>query len=154
MEAPITKAQIKAIHVALARHGIEDGLYRQKLRLMFGVETCKALSRQQATTLLKSLGLPAPKPARKARPRRATATRAQGDNIIALPTPAQMQFILDLRREIVWHQDDGYPCWLRCFMRIDRIRTRAEAARVIEGLKGVKRNQQIGLARRVRRGKD
>ena len=143
MEAHITKAQIKAIHVALARQGIEDSDYRQKLRLMFGVDSCKALSRQQATTLLKSLGLPAPKPAHKARPRR--ATRAQGDNVIALPTPAQMQFIAALRREIAWHQDDGYLCWLRCYLGITRIRTRIEAARVIQGLKGVKRHQQIDL---------
>lgn len=142
MQAPITKAQIKAIHVALARQGIEDDVYRKKLRLMFDVGTCKALSRTQATTLLKSLGLPAPKPARKARPRR--ATRAPGDNIIALPTPAQMQFIADLRREIAWHQDDGYSCWLRRYLGITRIRTRVEAARVIEGLKGVKRSQQAG----------
>ena len=152
--APITKAQIKAIHVALARHGIEDDAYRQKLRLMFGVDTCKALSRKQATTLLKSLGLPVPKPARKARPRGGLATRAQGGNVIALPTPAQVRFIGDLRREIVWDQDDGYLCWLRCFMGIDRIRTRADAARVIEGLKGVKRHQQIGLGRRFGYDKD
>lgn len=149
--APITKTQIKAIHVALARQGIEDDIYRQKLRLMFGVETCKALSRQQATTLLKSLGLPAPKPARVAR--RGRATRAQGDNIIALPTPAQIQFIAALRREIVWHQDDGYSCWLRCYLGISRIRTRAEAARVIEGLKGVKRRQQAVADRGRNRGK-
>lgn len=153
MRASITKAQIKAIHVALARQGIEDGIYRQKLRLMFDVDTCKALSREQATTLLKSLGLPAPKPARKARPRRARAT-PHGDNIIALPTPAQMQFIGDLRREIVWDQDGGYQCWLRCFMGIDRVRTSVEAARVIEGLKGVKQSQRAGVARKRGHGKD
>lgn len=147
MAALITKAQIKAIHVALARQGIEDGIYRQKLRLMFGVDTCKTLNRKQATTLLKSLGLPAPKPARKARSRRATATRAQGDKIISLPTPAQTRFIADLRREIAWRQDDGYHCWLRRYLGIARIRTRAEAARVIEGLKGLKQSQ-AGVERR------
>ena len=144
MQAPITKAQIKAIHVALSRQGIEDGIYRQKLRLMFDVGSCKALSRQQATTLLKSLGLPAPKPARQARPRR--ATRTQGDNIIALPTPAQMQFISDLRREIAWNRHDGYQCWLRRYLGITRIRTSVEAARAIEGLKGVKRSQLDGAS--------
>ena len=154
MQASITKAQIKAIHVALARQGIEDDIYRQKLQFMFDVGTCKALSRQQATTLLQSLGLPAPKPVRQARPRRGRATRAPGDNIIALPTPAQMQFIGDLRREIAWDQDDGYRCWLRCYMGIERIRTCAEAARVIEGLKGVKQSQQAGINRKRRRGED
>ena len=154
MQASITKAQIKAIHVALARQGIEDDVYREKLRLMFDVGTCKALSRQQATTLLKSLGLAVPKPARQARSRRASTARVQGDNIIALPTPAQMQFIGDLRREIVWDQADGYQCWLRCYLGINRIRTRAEAARVIEGLKGVKQSQQAGINRKRRRGED
>ena len=148
--AAITKAQIKAIHVAIANLNMDDAAYREKLRLMFDVTTCKALSRRQATILLKALGLPAPKRASKPKPASQPASqppvarspRAQGDNVIALCTAAQMKFIADLKREIFWHEDDGFQRWLGFYMSISRVRTKAEAARVIEGLKAVKQRQR------------
>ncbi len=73
--AAITKAQIKSIHVALARQGIDDDTYRAKLRLLFNVSSCTQLNRRQASILLTSLGRPlAPVPStpkRKQNKRRA-----------------------------------------------------------------------------------
>ena len=59
---PITPAQVRAIHVALHRHGIDDDEYRARLMDRWGVDTCKALTRREASDLIASLGYPLPNP--------------------------------------------------------------------------------------------
>ena len=54
---PITKAQIRAIHVALAHHGIPEHEYRERLHTDYGAKSCKDLTRRQASDLLLRLGL-------------------------------------------------------------------------------------------------
>ncbi len=149
-DKPITKAQIQSIHVAISRQGLDDATYRDKLRLMFGVETCKALTRVQATTLLKSLGRPLravkkKKTAKKAAKRTTRRVAApviaitrNASNVIALASPAQHALIAELVSEIEWREAGGYDAWRVANLGLRRIRTSAEAAKVIEGLKGLK----------------
>ena len=59
---PITPAQVRAIHVAISRSGIDDETYRGILYERYGVETSKALTRRQASELLSRLGRPLPRP--------------------------------------------------------------------------------------------
>ena len=53
--APITKAQIRAVHAAARARGLTDDEYRDRLEAEAGVRTCKALSRRQAAAFLDGL---------------------------------------------------------------------------------------------------
>ena len=55
-DRPITKAQVRAIHVALHWLGIDDDTYRERLEHVYGVRTCKDLTRRQAHELLRAFG--------------------------------------------------------------------------------------------------
>ena len=140
----ITPAQIRAIHVALPRRGLDDDEYRGLLRDRFDVDTCTALTRRQASELLVALGLPLPQPPggeRKPR-RRQPAPRAKaGANVRRMITPGQRKLIETLAGEIAWREPGGYQRWLGKFMSLDRVSTAAQAARVIEGLKAMRRRQ-------------
>jgi len=143
--APITKAQVKAIHVALHRRGIDDETYRHVLDDRFGATTCKDLTRREASELLTLLGRPLPRPP-GTRPHSGTRRRIEtpaepqpvGDGVIQLATKAQRDLIGALAAEIMWETEDGYRRWLRRSIGLARVRTSAEAARAIEGLRGLK----------------
>lgn len=136
MDKAITPAQIRAIHVALHRRGIEDDDYRQILRDGWNVDTCKRLTRRQASELLRRLGAPRKErrtPGRRRRP-------ALPDNVTPLATAAQRRLIDDLAAEIEWREPGGYARWLKGNMGLKRVSTSEQAAHVIEGLKGLKRH--------------
>ena len=139
---PITPAQIRAIHVALAHHGIPDAAYRERLRTGYGVESCKQLTRRQAHELLLRLGVPLKRPpgAPAPRARKARSPRARpAPGVVRLPSGLQRRLIDALAGEIAWRARDGYAAWLKANMGLDRIATAEQAARVIEGLKAIKR---------------
>ena len=137
---PITPAQIRAIHVVLSRRGLDDDDYRGLLRDRFNVDTCKALTRRQASELLLALGRPLPQPPggeRKSR-RRQPRTKA-GGNVRRMITPGQRGLIEALAQEIAWREPDGYRRWLGKSLSLERVTTAEQAARVIEGLKAMRR---------------
>ena len=142
-DRPITPSQIRAIHVALPRRGLDDDEYRGLLRDRFNVDTCKALTRRQASELLLALGRALPKPPGAREPRRRQpAPRAKaGGNVRRMITPGQRELIETLAGEIAWREPDGYRRWLGKFMSLERVTTAAQAARVIEGLKAMRRRQ-------------
>ena len=142
----ITVAQVKSIHVALHRLGLEDAEYRELLK-DWNVSTCKDLTRRQASDLLARLGRPLPNPpgAKPKTPRRRRIANPadapppeDGDGIIRLATPDQRGLIDELAGEIAWETDDGYVRWLRRSLGLERVRTRADANRTIQGLRGLK----------------
>ena len=137
----ITGAQIKAIHVAVARRGIDEEDYRDMLREGWGVDTCKALTRRQGSEFLRHLGakLRNPPGSRRPRPRPAASRQTLPDGVIRLASPAQRQLIGELAREIAWREPDGYAGWLKKNQGLERVATTSQAARVIEGLKALKR---------------
>ena len=147
---PITQGQVKLIHVMLTRQGIDDEDYRAMLESLYGVATCKKLTRKQANELLTRLGAgQKPKPAqpKPALPRRRDA------NVATLATPAQHQLIHNLIREIKWRMQPpaaAYAAWLQHNQSLAKVRTTAEAARVIRGLKAIKAHQQGGGPARSR----
>lgn len=145
--APITRAQVRAIHVALARRGIDDGTYRALLQGEFGASSCKELTRREASALLDRLGRPlANPPGAKPRSavRRPIAEPAKApeveDGVVRLATKAQRDLIDKLAGEVAWEAEDGFARWLRRSLGIARVRTGAEAAKAIDGLKGLKRH--------------
>ena len=139
---PITKAQIKAIHVALAYHGIPDKEYRERLHTDYGAKSCKDLTRRQASELLSRLGLPLKRPpgTQAPRPWRPRTPRTKPTpGVVRLPSAPQRQLMEALASEIEWRVPNGYTLWLQRNMGLNRIATTEQAARVIEGLKAIKR---------------
>ena len=143
----ITPSQIRAIHAALHFRGIEDSEYRELLQSHWQVGTCKDLDRSQANELLNLLN---PGGKRKGKSKRRTATRRRPiknaatapDNsgaVVHLATQRQRALIEALQAEIVWRTDDGFRNWMRKALGLSQVRTRADAQRVIQGLKGLKR---------------
>lgn len=139
---PITQGQIKLIHVMLTRQKIDDDDYRARLEELYGVDTCKKLTRQQANELLTRLGArQKPKP---------VPPRRRDSNVAALATPAQHQLIHALAHEVKWRKQPpaaAYAAWLQRNQSLDKVRTTAEASRVIRGLKAMKTHQQCSQAR-------
>ena len=139
---PITKAQVRAIHVALSRNKIDDAEYRERLRRGWGVASCTELSRKQASGLLRSLGVALKNPPGE-RPRPPNPRPARlPDNVLRLATPEQRRLITELAMEIVWREEDGFERWLQHNLRIDAVRSAADAVLVIEGLKNMARRQR------------
>lgn len=140
-DRPITPSQVRAIHVALHRRGIDDDAYRDILRQRFDAQTCKALTRAQASELLLALGraLPRPPGARKPRQRRPAAKSAP--NVLRMASPAQRRLVAALACEIDWREPDGFRRWLRKSLGIERVSTAAQAAQAIEGLKAIRGRQ-------------
>ena len=137
---PITGAQVRSIHAALHRQGIADADYRAMLSSLFGAGSCKDLTRRQASGLLARLGRPLPNPP-GAPPRRPKASKPEpaSEGAVRLATPGQRRLIAELAAEVRWRTGDGYRRWLKANMGLERVATSEQAARVIEGLKALKR---------------
>ena len=142
---PITPGQVKLIHVMLTRQKIDDDDYRALLESLYGVDTCKNLTRKQANELLTRLGAgQKPKPAQAAK---SAPPRRRDSNVAALATPAQHQLIRALIHEVKWRMQPpaaAYAAWLQHNQSLDKVRTTTEAAKVIRGLKALKAHQQGG----------
>lgn len=153
--APISKVQIRAIHTIRRAKGIDDDTYHLMLKNLYGVESCKALSRRQASRLLGRLagrpytpggGKAAGAPVQAgpgASPRRKAAAggrrrAALPPGVAALATRAQRELIERLREEVGWDAEDGYGRWLLASFGLERVATLRQAQKVIEGLKGLK----------------
>ena len=138
----ITRSQIIAIKTAQRRHGIEDMEYRQILDAQFQASSCKDLTRRQASELLTMFGrdLRNP-PGKQDKKRRRRTVQPAPDGVTAMATPDQRRLIGELVEEIGWMDEAAYTRWLWKSMRIRKVATRAQAARVIEGLKAMRRRQ-------------
>lgn len=138
----VAKKQIQIIHIAKAQ--LERSLpgfdYGDILSSRYGKESSKDLTYAQAHDLIehfKALGFKLT-PRNRPRHRR---ERLPG-NVVLLASAVQTDMIERLKEAIAWQYEDGYERWLRRFMRISAVRTAAEAQKIIEGLKGLLRNQQ------------
>ena len=149
-DKPITKAQIKQIHVQLHRLGIDDATYRALLDELWGVATCKDLTRRQASALLNRLGVrltnaPGQRPGQTARKRKKNRPAPRHaplpEGVVQLASPEQQRFVRELATEVDWRLAGGFERWLEHNMGLPRVRTHAEAQKVIEGLKAMKRRQ-------------
>ena len=143
----ITGSQVRAIHVTLSRAGIDDETYRGILNEGYGVDTCKALTRRQASELLRQLGVALRNPPgkRPKSPRTPTSRAKLPPGVTRLSSPAQRQLIHELASEIPWREPDGYARWLKQNQGIRRVATAQQAARVIEGLKALKKRWPAGV---------
>lgn len=140
---PITPAQIRAVKTRLRRLAMADSEYRQLLMVRWGVASCTALTRREASHLLSVLGQPlarAPGEQPPRPPRPPPAPTPPG--VTPLPTPEQQRLIGELASEIEWSQPGGYAGWLKHSQGLDRVATREQARRVIEGLLAIQRRRR------------
>jgi hypothetical protein len=61
-------------------------------------------------------------------------------NVVALATPLQTILIGHLVSEVIWHEKGSYEAWLLKSMGLEKVVTKEQAGKVIEGLKGLKRH--------------
>ena len=128
----VTRHQIRAIHAAANALGMDDGAYRAMLEA-WGVTSSRDLTKEQAIEVIDWLNGNTRATGRGRPPRLpAGATR--------LATPPQLALIQSLRGEIQWRVVDGFARWMKRSLGIDAIRTSAEAGRVIEALKRMRRD--------------
>lgn len=133
----INATQVQLIHIAKNQLGWDDDHYREVLEARYKVRTCSKLDYEQASDFIDffiSLGFkPLIKPGKK---------RPSGDNIVLLATPAQHEKINALAKQILWYAGaDGFKMWLKKRFRLNSVKTSSEAQIVIEGLKGMLKNQ-------------
>ncbi|MGE4496324.1 MAG: phage protein GemA/Gp16 family protein [Deferribacterales bacterium] len=128
----VTAKQVQLIHIAKKQLEICDDDYRSILNEYFKVRSSKDLTERQAERLITHF--------RQKGFRINTAKKAKptGSTIIAFPTSFQLELIEVLKSNIVWKAGfEGFQLWLEKRMRIKKIRTKQEAAKVIEGLKAM-----------------
>ncbi len=136
---PINPKQVQLIHIALGQIGMSDDVYRDRLAQEFGphVTSCKQLNSRQANHLLevfKRLGF-AIRP-RAARSRKAAnrVSRNRKD-VTRLVNRQQLDKIDAVAALIHWRHADGPALWMKKRLGVERVRTEADAFKVIEGLK-------------------
>jgi hypothetical protein len=152
---PIDAVQVKLIHIAKAKLCLSDVDYRTLLSERYWVNTCKELSYDEATDLIKHFQtqgfkiitkrhnhLTSPIPSLPRRGKRGGREAGGVNNITRLVSPQQLAKIEHLRADIQWRiKPDGYCHWLRKYLKKDRITTEKEARNVIEALKGMVQRQ-------------
>ena len=142
---PITAAQIRTVHVAARKAGLDDGAYREVLEMRYGVGTCKDLDRRQAHDLIRHLfGGPAPRREVINKNSKPVNSHEPGDGaegppprlakgVTRLATAKQRRFIADLWPQIFW---------LERRYGSGRVASSPDAWRVIEGLRAMLKRRQ------------
>ena len=132
----ITKAQIRKIKVLQRNSGLDDDIYRAKLKAMFNRTSCTKLSKTQASMLIRDL-LGKPPARRKTKPARGKKTAT----VVGIISVAQRNKISALSHLVRWQYENGLALWCRKRFGFDSPRTDAQAWKVIEGLKNMIEHQ-------------
>jgi len=137
--------QKKIIHIAKSQLKLDDEAYRSMLRQLFDVATCKDLTMAQADTLIKEfekLGFVRTGGSARRPKWNNSMRRPKAPNIIDLASPQILDMINRVSKDIRWNHQDGLVLWMKKRMGMTSIRTMAEANKVLEGLKAMKKWQQ------------
>ena len=147
IERPVRKIeplQIKIIHTAVARLGLNDDIYRTILHRFSGKESSTDMTYLEASQTIdyfKTLGFKIPRrkkytkgtPARQ--DYRSVPRKERPSNVFVLPSRDQLDMIDALAGQVKWKVEGGFNLWVKKYYKIDRIKTEWEASDVIEGLK-------------------
>lgn len=130
----IRPVQIQLIHIAKSELKLSDDLYRDMLHGLFGAESSKDLSAEQADQLIdefKARGFKlVPKHPRPAK-------RPKGKNVVHLASQAEIDKVNAVAGLIQWRAAGGLALFLekRLGIKGGKVRTAGEAFRAIEALK-------------------
>lgn len=158
----IEPKQIQLIHIAKTQCGLSDVEYRDLIagHNKRGKDSSADLTYAEASDVInyfvKTLGfriksnyIRTSGAARRQRwayaSTRRSGNRPLPGNVVAFPSPMQLDMIDSLSAQVAWKFADGYQRWLAKYLKISRIATSAQAQRAIEGLKGMLKNQQIAV---------
>ena len=154
IDKAITKSQTRAIQARRHVMAMDDELYREVLHARYSVSSTRDLTRAQANDFMVYLyngenksrtstqraRSPARSQATKAANAASAAPSAGETTVVRMATLAQRRLIAALASEVCWREEGGYQRWLEKNMGLTRVATSAQAGRVIEGLKGLKRH--------------
>jgi len=142
MDKKATARQIKAIKAAQRHLGMEEHTYRAMVGRFSGgrASSCKDLSIDEATRLLNHLAGSGAERLHLQAPAASSPGIVSGGKVVAIATPAQRAEIGRLRGQVAWRSEEGYVAWLAERMKLEQVRTKEQAAKVIEGLKGMIRH--------------
>lgn len=147
--AQITKPQIRAIRARQHKIGMDDPTYRALLDREFSATSTKDLDMTQGNRLMQIIfgkinaqGQEKIPKSSKPRPIRNRAAKDTSDKgkVVTLQTLLQRRLIAALTKEIVWRSAGGFDAWLSASLGIDRVVTSQQAAKAINGLKGLKKS--------------
>lgn len=143
---PSDKKQRQIIKIAQKQLCIDDEDYRDVMEDNFGVRSSTKLSKLQAAKFISIFKEKGFRTVRKWKtqqdPRpRLHRPRPTGENVVCLPSAAQIQKINVLSSLIHWKYEDGLELWMKARLKIDKVRTAGNAHLVIEGLKKLFENQ-------------
>lgn len=127
----INTGQIKAINtiksILIKKEKLTDDDYRKYLQRNFNQQSCTKLSWNDANQTIKWL-----------RYHEKKSGITPKSNVIQLATPGQIWLINEvLVKNIYWQHGDGFESWLKNRMKMEKITTKQDAYKVIEGLKGI-----------------
>ena len=152
----IEPKQIQLIHIAKSQLGLSEDDYRDIIRAQTKGKknSSKALTYFEADGLIayfKTLGFKiqsnyirtsgAAKRSRRQPANDRRRARQTPANVVAIASRDQMELIDALVQKIHWRVEDGFQRWLTRYMKIEKVKTAAQASRTIEGLKGMLRSQ-------------
>ena len=147
IDKAITKSQTRAIQARRHVMAMDDELYREVLHARYSVSSTRDLTRAQANDFMVWLyngenkaRSPARSQATKAANAASAAPSAGETTVVRMATLPQRRLIAALTSEVCWREEGGYQRWLKKNMGLTRVATSAQAGRVIEGLKGLKRH--------------
>lgn len=130
---PISKEKLAVIHIAKAQIGLDDDLYREILLQEANVESSKYLTDvtfDKVMKRLKGLGFRQNQKAKKQNPN-------------ALPGPWQLEKIETLYKQLGWTDLKRQQGFAQRQIKKPWPQTRADANRIIEGLKAmISRNKE------------
>jgi len=139
-------ALVKAVHCSILWREFyrEDrDVYEKMLLEHYGVRSSKDMDIPQLLDLLNYLNNKQKHPSCLIRPPkiRRSGTPDGLPAVSRLVSPAELRKISALSGLIRWQYPDGLSRWIKQFYRIDKVKTSAQAFRVIEGLKQMFENR-------------
>ncbi len=137
---PATQPQITTLKTLKGKLKWDDATYQAVVERFCGKTSSKDLNREQASAMIfELLGLTVELKIQE-KPRKPRVPKKSEDNVVVLANPMQKALIGHLVAEINWHPHGSYEAWLSKNMGLEKVVTKEEAGRVIEGLKGLKRH--------------
>ena len=142
-------SQIRKIHTLKSILGLDDDLYREML-MSFGVCTSKDLTFSEAGVLLDILET---KAVEKSLWKREPKKYEDMERGTKMATPPQLRMIKGMWRDVCYFDNDNFANkslrkFLKSKFKVDDIRflTKAKANKVIQAIKGIKKNLKKSAA--------
>ena len=144
--AMITEKQLKTIWTLSRQLGMESDLLHRMIYDVTGKDSLKKLTVHEAAGVIDGLIDDGAKVRKKRKPRRCLP-----ENVVELFTGEQIRLIEYLVDQLGWDNPNQLTGFNRRVIKKERICTKQEASKIIEGLKAILGRKQKGGDRKTRR---